>query len=237
MTDFGRRSGVGDMLKSTYDTNEDGVVDNSAKLEASSKAQVQDHTPKSHAHAQANITNLVSALAGKSATGHTHTESEVTDLAHDADKIKGVEVDDAAKADTKVLAYDTASGKIAYATQTTGGHSYVDRGDPSAQDKTQADLTLDTTWRDLDLSAIVPEGAVLIHLRLQITDDAATSVIAFRKNGNAQVWNSSYLMTRIANVTNYGDLFVACDASRVIEYYGGPSDFIGIWLTVRGWFI
>ena len=27
MTDFGRRSGVGDMLKSVYDANDDGVVD------------------------------------------------------------------------------------------------------------------------------------------------------------------------------------------------------------------
>jgi len=40
--------GGGDMLKSTYDIDEDGVVDNSEKLENSTKAQVQDHDPKAH---------------------------------------------------------------------------------------------------------------------------------------------------------------------------------------------
>ena len=39
---------TGDMLKSTYDPGANGVVDNSEKLEASTKAQVRDHTPKAH---------------------------------------------------------------------------------------------------------------------------------------------------------------------------------------------
>jgi len=42
--------GGGDMYKSTYDTDDDGIVDNSEKLEGSTKAQVQDHTPKKHWH-------------------------------------------------------------------------------------------------------------------------------------------------------------------------------------------
>lgn len=41
-------AGGGDMLKAVYDTDENGVVDNSEKLEGSSKAQVQDHNPKAH---------------------------------------------------------------------------------------------------------------------------------------------------------------------------------------------
>lgn len=40
--------GGGDMTKAVYDTNDDGVVEDSDKLEASTKAQVQDHTPKVH---------------------------------------------------------------------------------------------------------------------------------------------------------------------------------------------
>ncbi|KKL71512.1 hypothetical protein LCGC14_2094200, partial [marine sediment metagenome] len=36
-------------VKSTYDIDENGIVDNSEKLEGSSKAQVQDHIPKIHA--------------------------------------------------------------------------------------------------------------------------------------------------------------------------------------------
>jgi len=41
-------SPTGDMLKSMYDVGKNGIVDNSEKLEGSSKAQVQDHTPKGH---------------------------------------------------------------------------------------------------------------------------------------------------------------------------------------------
>lgn len=48
--------GFGDMLKAVYDANANNVVDNSEKLEGSTKTQVRDHTPKSHAvsaHTQA----------------------------------------------------------------------------------------------------------------------------------------------------------------------------------------
>jgi hypothetical protein len=38
----------GDMEKSVYDTDNDGVVDDSEKLEGSTKAEVQDHPPKTH---------------------------------------------------------------------------------------------------------------------------------------------------------------------------------------------
>ncbi len=93
------RGGKGNMLKSVYDADKDGIVDNSSKLENKSKAQVQDHTPKSH----------------------THTESQISDLDHDALKIKGVIIDDAAKADQKVLAYDLASQNIVYITQAPSG--------------------------------------------------------------------------------------------------------------------
>lgn len=41
--------GFGDMLKSVYDANLNNIVDNSEKLEGSTKTQVRDHTPKSHA--------------------------------------------------------------------------------------------------------------------------------------------------------------------------------------------
>lgn len=50
----GTPPGTGDMLKSVYDTDDDGIVDaaelaaNSAKLEGSTKAEVRDHSPIAH---------------------------------------------------------------------------------------------------------------------------------------------------------------------------------------------
>jgi len=118
MTDFGRRAG--DMDKSTYDADKDGTVDNAEKLQGSTKAEVQDHTPKSHAHAQGDVTNLATSLAGKAAASHTHPEAEIVDLDHDAQKIKGVTVDDTNKGDTRILAYDLASTSIKYIDQPSG---------------------------------------------------------------------------------------------------------------------
>jgi len=46
--EFATPGGGGDMLKSVYDTGDNGIVDNSEKLEGSTKAEVQDHNPKAH---------------------------------------------------------------------------------------------------------------------------------------------------------------------------------------------
>jgi hypothetical protein len=59
--------GSGDMTKAVYDTNDDGVVNDSDKLEGSTKAQVQDHAPKAH------------TLASHSTKAH----SELTDVTSD----------------------------------------------------------------------------------------------------------------------------------------------------------
>lgn len=99
MTEFGKRPG--DMFKSVYDTDDDDTVDDSSKLQGKHTSEVQDHAPKSH----------------------THVEADVTDLDHDALKVKGVIINDAAKADQKVLAYDSGSDRIVYITQAPSGAS------------------------------------------------------------------------------------------------------------------
>ena len=52
---------------------------------------------------------------------HTHTESQITDLNHDAQKIKGKAVDPSGIANGKVLAYDQPSDKIVYKDPSAGG--------------------------------------------------------------------------------------------------------------------
>lgn len=88
----------GDMYKSTYDTDGGGIVDNSEKLGGSTKAQVQDHTPKSHTLAS-HSTKAHSELTGIGASDHhskyTNAEAQSTVKAN-------VEVGDL-KAPTKAL--------------------------------------------------------------------------------------------------------------------------------------
>jgi len=67
--------GSGDMLKSVYDTDDDGVVDDSEKLEGSSKAQVRDHTPQAHktSHQDGGSDEIsIEGLAGEPAALTTH---------------------------------------------------------------------------------------------------------------------------------------------------------------------
>lgn len=65
----GGGGGSGDMLKSVYDTDDDGVVDNSEKLEGSTKAEVQHHTPKVHTLAS-HSSKAHSELTGIGANDH-----------------------------------------------------------------------------------------------------------------------------------------------------------------------
>lgn len=50
-------------------------------------------------------------VSGKSDTGHTHTESEITDLDHDAVKLQGVDVQDHAPLDGEYLKYVSANSQ------------------------------------------------------------------------------------------------------------------------------
>ena len=72
--EFDTPGGGGDMLKSVYDTGDDGVVDDSEKLEGSTKAQVRDHSPQAHkaSHQDGGSDEIsVAGLSGLLADGQT----------------------------------------------------------------------------------------------------------------------------------------------------------------------
>lgn len=212
MNDFGRRKG--DMEKSDYDADGDGTVDNSEALEGSTKSEVQDHTPKAH----------------------THEESEITDLSHNATHIAGKEVNDAAIGNAKRLAYNTATGKIIYVAAAGAGGQYVDRGDASGWDKEVGDFTTDNTWRELDLSAIVPDGAIAIQVAIQVSDDAAGNSFNLRSADNSNALNKITAGTQVAGVLAYAYGVVSCSTDRKVDYRATSTTWTGIWLVVTGWF-
>lgn len=111
----------------------------------------------------------------------------------------------------------------------------VDRGDPTAYDWTS--FTTDGTWRDLDCSSVVPEGARFIILKVNVVDDAVGSFIRFRKNGNSNAYNTFAVGTQVVNINNSGQGIVACDESRVIEYLGDNLTFTTINVCVVGWIL
>lgn len=113
--------------------------------------------------------------------------------------------------------------------------SYIDRGDPASWDFDEGDLTLDNTWRDLDLSGIVPAGAVAVNLHVSLKDDAVSSILYLRRKGVTLPYSGIKLWTIVANVLFGGDFVCACDASRKIQYIGDPADMTTVRIQINGW--
>ena len=115
------------------------------------------------------------------------------------------------------------------------GDELVDRGDPASYDWTEASLTSDSTWRDLDLSSIVPEGTrwVLLGVILHYGE------IRFREDGNSNAINRAQVTDRNEDVAEdvTQDVWVAVK-DQTIEYWansGGGAYSVDI--VVRGWVI
>lgn len=113
--------------------------------------------------------------------------------------------------------------------------AFVDRGDPSEWDWQLADLTTDYNWRDLDCSLVVPPDAVAVALYVYVKDDAADSVVYFRKKGNSNVLNSPRVRTQVADIPVDGFLTVPCDSNRIIEYRATNLTFTSINILITGW--
>jgi len=109
-----------------------------------------------------------------------------------------------------------------------------DRGDPAAYDFTQATMTLNNTWQNLDLSAIVPADAAWILLRVQISDPNINEKLYFRKDGNANAIVTPGIVVQAANIINEAEILVPCSAARIIEYKAGIALTV-VNIAVLGW--
>lgn len=115
---------------------------------------------------------------------------------------------------------------------------YVDRGDPAAVDFTATSFTKDGGIHTLDLSGIVPAGAVSVLLYLNIQSDTAAKVVRWNKNGNTNFVSYSQIVTQVANVLVSGQAIVACDSNRVVRYLiSGTGTWATIDVAVAGWWI
>lgn len=115
-----------------------------------------------------------------------------------------------------------------------GGQQFYDRGDPAAADWTQATLTEDNTWRDLDLSSIIPAGTAMVLFRVAIQDGGIGNTFMLRKNGLTNDVNAARMRVIVTGQKAWFDVLVAPDSSRVVEYLGQDT-FDVISLTVAGW--
>jgi hypothetical protein len=116
------------------------------------------------------------------------------------------------------------------------GMMFVERGDPAAEDFTAANFTADGAWHDLDLSAIVPAGAVAVLLAGVFTHVTAGKAFLVRKHGNVNTKAVAAAESVVAGGEFRTLLLVSCSAARHIDYYADNAAWGTLNITVAGWF-
>jgi len=135
------------------------------------------------------------------------------------------------------LSHQDGGGDKIDCTGLAGRVNYVDRGDPAASDWSQATLTANDNWIDLNCSAVVPAGAKAIIFVISLFDNTIDGSISMRKNGNTLNINIVSLSQPVANKMFFGQLIVPCDAGRVIEYALTTKVWTSVTVTIHGWLI
>lgn len=117
-----------------------------------------------------------------------------------------------------------------------GGEKYVDRGDPSAYDWALGDLTADATWRDLDLTGVIPAAAYgkLIHFSGVFQATGTAGRFAMRKNGQSNARNEALYAQQVANIAGTMHWWVLCDSNGVVEYSASAHMSVASFI-IRGW--
>lgn len=112
---------------------------------------------------------------------------------------------------------------------------FVDRGDPVNVDWAVGDFIKDNAWRELDLSSIVPEHAHGVLFTAHIRATAVDKYFNLRENGNANVRNTSFIRTQVANIRIAVDLSCPCSAARKVDYRVVDATVNFLNVTVKGW--
>jgi len=200
------------MLKSVYDSDEDGVI--------------------AVAQTEADMTKSVYDTDEDGVIAVAQTEADMTKAVYDTDddgKVDAVE-------EHATLHEDGGTDEIDV-TGLIGRINLVDRGDPSDWDWTTGDFTIDGDYYDLDCSAIVPAGATAICFFLNFQHSTAGKSLYFSKKGNQYEINCQAFTCLSPTTRHLVNFTVFCDANRVIQYRGPAQVFSLITLVVTGWIL
>jgi len=254
MTDFGRRTGQGDMLKATYDpiiaamqalaathaTQHRSAGTDTIKLD--DLAAPDDNTDlnfNTTKHGLApkgtNVGNFLKddgswASAVDANAIHANVPGEIFSIPESPAPYQG-----------DVLLLETFVGdhpKKRVMLNDIQFRNFVARGDPSSFDFVKTQLSTDGSWHALDLSSIVPAWASMVLLSVTVEDNLVGSFIRFRTLGYSNVATSTRLFTQVANQLISAQLLVFCHkASRIIAYRTTNTDFNSLNITVVGWYL
>jgi len=121
------------------------------------------------------------------------------------------------------------------------GWRFIDRGDALDYDFGFGDFVADNTWRELDLSSVVPIEAankmVMLYIHYKHTS-ATGGMLKLREKGNNYERNIKVMRILVTNITHYRTSeMVMLDSDRKIEYCLGSNHLTHLSITVLGWMI
>lgn len=111
---------------------------------------------------------------------------------------------------------------------------WTSQGDIAAADFTKADLTLDASWHDLDLSDKIPAGTKLVLMQVVVSTTAAGKSIYFRKKGNANAYNLAEARAVTTAAYNTYDLWAEPDEDGILEYKAVVATWNLCSIMIRG---
>lgn len=112
---------------------------------------------------------------------------------------------------------------------------YVDRGDPAAVDFAIGDLTDDATWRELDISAIIPLGAKAVLFEIDMQSVNAGREMFLKKYGQTNDVNHWHANTLVGNQHQSEMAIVAVDHNRKVLYNLENATWAQLDMILRGW--
>lgn len=139
--------------------------------------------PASHAHAQSDITNLVSDLAGKAAASHTHAQSDITNLVSD---LAGKAASSHTHAYTDITQGSATTGQVLQWSGSAWGPATVGGGGGASAIDDLTDVTITsaannnvlqfngTAWVNRSLSSAGISATGHTHVMTDVTDITAT---------------------------------------------------------------
>lgn len=113
----------------------------------------------------------------------------------------------------------------------------VDRGALASADFSHADLTLDGNPHSLDLSAIVPQGATWVHLRVEVTPATIPGGIVFFKYSRGSDYTAWVAGSPVVAVPVSLLGMIPIDSDRVIGYASACAPATTIYIAIIGWSI
>ena len=114
---------------------------------------------------------------------------------------------------------------------------FVFRGDNPSWDFTGGDLVIDNAWHKLDLSAIVPENAVAVLLKVNLKATIAGKKFDLQRGDQLLAINTCALWTQVPDLTIGGVFVIPCTEGRWIRYKANVATWNTLNLNVNGWWL